>query len=240
MPAYPICPWKHVPEGLLFDKGTVGTAFFVSEKGIFITAAHVVREYLEHDTPLRIMFVGFDPPKLYPVQPDHIVCHPTLDVAIGIVPVPTAIDLKRFVLADVEVPAGEAIGMYGFSHTEVLEIPPVAGDKPGLGLKFWPAFHQGHIDSYRTDGFGLARGPVYVHTAETLGAASGGPVVHFASSMVCGVTSSGSEEYGTATDVRAILEWPFLDGMTLRALADAGLVSIRALGAPSATAGGRS
>lgn len=84
-----------------------------------------------------------------------------------------------------------------------------------------PLFYLGEVDQLHPNGFGLARGPVYVHTAETTGGISGGPMLRLADSGVYGITSTGSVEYGTATDIRVILDWPiaFLDGRTIRQLA---------------------
>ena len=235
-PAYPICPWERTEVGLGIDTGVLGTAFFVSEMGLFLTAAHVVEEYLAEPTPLRILYVDIPAQKLMPVKPDLLAVHPVLDVAIGLAGVPDALTLQRFVLGDGEMAPGDRVLSFGFSHTDATDLEcDRPGALPGLSLEMWPAFHEGAVDGFYPDGFGLAKGqPVYVHSAETLGALSGGPVLSGKDGLVYGVTCSGCEEYGTATDLRAILDWPipFLEGKTLRNLAAGGLVSLRP---PSAT-----
>jgi hypothetical protein len=226
-PAYPFCPWERRDGEIAIDWSVMGTAFFVSEE-IFVTAAHVVEDYLYDDTPLRVLFLDMPERRMVPLKP-NIVRHPSLDIAIGIVaPIPKELLPKYFVLGDGVLGAGERVLTYGYSHTKVEDRDGLVPGTLGLTVDWNPAFYEGEVDDFHPDGFGLAKAPVYVHTAETLGALSGAPMLRLADSAVYGVTCSGSQEYGTAVDVRAFLDWPIsiLDGRTLRSLASEGAVSM--------------
>ncbi len=132
-PAYPICPWERTEAGIGIDTSVLGTAFFVSEMGLFITAAHVVEKYVAEPTPLRVLYVDLETKRLMPVKPDALAIHPTLDVAIGLAGVPEALDLKRFVLGDGEMAAGDPVLSFGFSHTDAEDLEAAhPGALPGL------------------------------------------------------------------------------------------------------------
>jgi len=61
-PVYLICPWDRKPASIGFDKADVGSAFFISgDGGVFVTAKHVVENYVDDPTVLRVMHVD-DPP----------------------------------------------------------------------------------------------------------------------------------------------------------------------------------
>lgn len=207
----------------------LGTAFFINEEGLFITAGHVIDDYLKGNA-LKVFFMNPVEETWMPVAPTHIARHPVLDVAIGIVPVPSFVTLDRFVLGDSQLPTGERVLAFGYSGTQVEERPGTRSGLPGLALHFSPKFHEGELDAYYPKGFGLARDmPVLVHTAQILGAMSGGPLIRHADSAVYGVTCSGSDAYGTAVDVRSFLDWPisFFGNRSLRDAANAGRIRVR-------------
>jgi len=54
---YPIFLWKGGPDELTIDYEIMGTAFFVAESGLFLTAAHVVERYRNAHSRLRIFYV---------------------------------------------------------------------------------------------------------------------------------------------------------------------------------------
>jgi hypothetical protein len=223
-PIYPLCPWRlKSSECLEAAPGVLGTAFFISDDGaIFVTAKHVVEDYMDDLQVLSVIHVD-DPPTRFRALPvTALQVHHEFDVAIGRVDLPPDVALQRLKLCDGELAHGEEISIFGFSNTKVIERQPTQeGKHPGLQLAMDPKFYRGTIDALHPNGFGLARGPVYVHTAETLGGISGGPMLRLLDSCVYGITSSGSVLHGTATDIRIILDWPlmFLDGRTLRQLA---------------------
>ena len=223
-PVYPICPWHQTSEeSVSIDTDVLGTAFFISDDaGIFITAKHVVVDYIDKAEMLRVIYVDDPPTRVRYLRLNALQIHGALDVAIGCVDVPDDVQLRHLILGDGQLAAGDHVSIFGFSNTKVAERPPSkAGGLPGLRVDWNPRFYRGVIDGLHAEGFGLASGPVYVHTAKTLGGISGGPMFRLLDSFVYGITSSGSELYGTATDLRAILDWPimFLGNKTIRQLA---------------------
>jgi hypothetical protein len=223
-PIYPLCPWRlKSRECLEADTDVLGTAFFISADGaIFVTAKHVVEDYVDEPEVLSVIHVDDPPTRFCALPVIALQVHHEFDVAIGRVDLPPDVALQRLKLCEGELAPGEHVSIFGFSNTKVTERPPnQEGEHPGLHLAMDPKFYRGTIDALHPNGFGLARGPVYVHTAETLGGISGGPMLRLLDSGVYGITSSGSVEYGTATDIRIILDWPlmFLDGKTIRQLA---------------------
>lgn len=69
-------------------------------------------------------------------------------------------------------------------------------------------------------GCGLVKAPCYVHSAETPGGMSGGPLIRARTRLVHGLVSSGlAAGYGLAVDIRSFVDsWrvPTLKGQTLR------------------------
>lgn len=223
-PIYPICPWRLTsPDCLQIDTDVLGTAFFISDDGgIFVTAKHVVADYLDRADVLSVLHVDDPPTRHRALHVTALQVHPEFDVAIGQVDLPVDVVIQRLMLSEGELVAGEDVSIFGFAHTKVTERESTReGKHPGLHIEMDPKFYPGTIDALHPNGFGLARGPVYVHTAETLGGISGGPMLRLLDSGVYGITSTGSAQYGTATDIRVILDWPitFLEGKTIRQLA---------------------
>jgi hypothetical protein len=222
-PIYPICPWDLTEEALRVDTDVLGSAFFISDDGgVFITARHVVDSYLDQRNLLRVLHVDDPPTRVTALRVVALQAHPAFDVAIGQVQVPAGVFLQRLILREGELASGEPIAIFGFAGTTVGTLEPSEpGGFPHLRLDMNPQFYQGRIDAFHPHGFGLARDPVYLHTAETTGGISGGPLLRLADSGVYGITSTGSIAYGTAVDIRVILDWPvgFLGGRTLRQVA---------------------
>lgn len=222
-PVYPICPWRRTATSLDVDFDVLGTAFFISDDGgLFVTAKHVVDGYLGEPSMLRILHVDDPPTRMLELAVIALQAHPQWDLAIGRIRLPPQLSVQRLKLAEGQLPVGEPTCVFGYSRTIHADLEPERPHGlPGLHLSMDPMFYAGRIDAYHLDGFGLARGPVYVHTAETLGGISGGPLLRLSDSAVYGVTSTGCEAYGTATDIRELLDWPitFLGNATIRQLA---------------------
>jgi len=172
---------------------------------------------------------------MYPLHVTQLAPHPSLDIAIGLARVPMEASLKVMSMADAELPLGATVLVFGYAHSTFEEHASdcrLLGGSGLLGLtsNIICAFHLGAVDGYYPDGFSLLKGqPSFVHTAETLGAQSGGPILDEAQRLVYGVTSTGSEQYGVAVDIRAIFDWriPFLERYSLRDLANLGFVRVR-------------
>jgi hypothetical protein len=221
-PVYPILPWDRKPESISSDTGDIGTAFFISgDGGVFVTAKHVVESYVDDSSVLRVFHFDDPPTRASELHVTALQVHPEFDVAIGRVHVPPSVSLQHLILGAGQLSPGEPVCVYGYSKTVATDLPAKEeGRLPGLNLAFDPKFYGGTVSDFHPNGFTWTRGRVYVHTAETMGGNSGGPMLRLADSAVYGITSRGSELHGAATDIRELLDWPimFLDGATLREL----------------------
>lgn len=217
IPAFPICHRKNMPGGAIeADTDNLGTAFFVAPHGIFITAGHVVENDGDVNHSLSILLHnGTDAAW---VKVAAVAMHPSIDAAIGYIDITSKPPILR--LGTDELPANEPIAMYGYSRTKSRKLHRDDRDLPALLVSFLPRFYRGCIDAHYPGGFGLTKWPVYVHTAQSLGGISGGPMIRISNGAIYGLLSSGSEQYGVATDIRHLLDWPipFLSGLSLRAL----------------------
>jgi len=212
----------------------LGTAFFVNEGGLFVTAAHVVPQGMNSDPPLAILYPALNNTIFVTLRPRQLAVHPTLDVAIGLARVPQEVELQRLRCADDEMPAGEQMLAFGYSHSTFVDHEPQTQLLGGTGL--WGlsahivnAFHCGQVSDYYPNGVGWLKGqPLFTHTAQTIGAQSGGPVFSVTDGLVYGISSRGSEGHGMAIDIRALLDWPipFLGGLTLRYLSQWELITL--------------
>jgi hypothetical protein len=222
-PVFPICPWNRKEDSIGIDTDDLGSSFFVSgDGGVFVTARHVVENYIDDPSVLRILHVDDPPTRFLELQVTELQVHPDFDLAIGRVHLPPALYVQHLILGTAQLAPGEVVYTFGYSRTVSTNLGPrEVGRLPGLHLSMNPQFYGGTISDFHPTGFSFTRGPVYVHTAETMGGDSGGPMLRLADSGVYGITSRGSELHGTATDIRAVLDWPvsFLDRKTLRQLA---------------------
>jgi S1-C subfamily serine protease len=231
VPAYPICVWEASESKLQFESTSLGTAFFINEGGLFLTAAHVVQD-LGKDAPLRILYPDLDARILIGLKPCQLAIHPTLDIAVGRVQVPSKVRLHINDLADGEMHTREPVQAFGYAHSLFIDHPAksrLIGGSGLLGLaaSVTHASHCGEVIEYCPQGVGFLKGqPLFQHTAETIGGQSGGPVFSAVDGFVYGITSRGCEEYGTAIDIRSILDWPipFLKNWNIRGLGDFGFV----------------
>jgi hypothetical protein len=234
-PVYPIVAWAESEGGLRTD-AMPATATFVSERGLFFTARHVI-ELADDPAALRVFFHNTE--KFFP-QPFIWLTHDTLDVAVGLVGVPKGTLETRLVIGIDEVECGEEIWTIGYGEYVAVEHEGATPDSRGLTLNLWPALRKGTLLDVLPGGAPMTRGPAYAHSAYTPGGNSGGPLIRASTQTLHGICSTGTgadnlaDAYGVATDIRAILDWPlpFFAGDTLRDLAARGIVSLRSA-APS-------
>lgn len=224
-PAHPIFHHDRRPDGDEVDVESlgivVGTAFFVAHTGLFLTARHVIEGYPESRPTLSIFVVGSDDYYRAPVV--CLASHPHVDIAVGFAAIPRNPPFvpSTFVLGSKELNPGTRVLSYGYSRTvtKMLDRSNELGQRDALAVHFQPSFSKGVVLEYHPRGVVLAKWPAYSHTAETLGGASGGPLIGLEDSAVYGVSSSGSDgddPYGIAADVRTVFDLPlaFIKGGT--------------------------
>jgi len=133
-PAYPTCPWESSESELHFSADTLGVAFFINEGGLFLTAAHVVRDHAGSDTPLKILYPDLIAKVIFTLRVSKLAIHPDLDVAIGLARVPLEVDLQRIVLGDGEIPVGESVRVFGYAHSSFVDQEGQSRPLGGSGL----------------------------------------------------------------------------------------------------------
>ena len=209
------------------------TATFISSSGIFVTARHVF-ELAEDVDALRVLF--HDKQRLVPSEVLYQL-HPVLDIAVGYAPLPEGITAECFLLGVTALGVGEDVWTFGYGEYAAVEHEGATPTSKGLTLNLDPAIRKGTVLDILPNGTPHARGSVYVHSSDTPGGNSGGPLLRAGtasapSRAVYGVMSSGvrgettADDYSISTSIATILDWPlsFADGLTLRELRDRGVV----------------
>lgn len=77
-----LVPIVETPRGWVFDDQRHGTAFFISETGFFLTAAHVIEDFPNVSPPLKVLIIGGYGAAVMPVA--FITRHPSFDLALGL------------------------------------------------------------------------------------------------------------------------------------------------------------
>lgn len=185
-----------------FDPGRrvftcLGTGFFITPTGGFITAKHV---FIKPD--------GTHQPTLYGIQSfedgtrsvrvlNHISTHMNVDIAIGMLGhvvkengfEKNTSSAPFFQLSFDRLKVGDEITTYAFPNTksEWLEEGKQAFTFKGI-------WSTGVVEDYHQDGFGLLKNSCYQTSMRVDSGASGGPV--FKDSKVVGINSTGMELFG--------------------------------------------
>src|SRR5450432_4453147 len=82
----PIVPWRTVAEGLVScDPVEQGTAFFITNSGVFLSARHVMVDKDQKDNAphMSVLVVNHENSTFRVCPVLHVIQHPVLDVAIG-------------------------------------------------------------------------------------------------------------------------------------------------------------
>ena len=205
-----------------------GTAFFLTDDGMFLTAAHVVEEFPNQDPPFVVFIVGGPGYAIMPVE--FITVHPTADVALGKAvvndqcrPCPMTLSTKRLL-------PGEPVSVLGYPHS-VAEYALGKNGEALSRLTCTPDFFEGQVLDHHAGGIGLCKGAAYTtdiapppgHVSD-LGGASGGPLVDSTTLHVHGLLCSASESYSVFTDIAEALDWEVFQ------LEGQGTLTIRAAG----------
>ena len=224
-----------------------GTAFFVSDRGLLITARHVIDEKVPDDVSggdhrgpeghhyfvivpsspteagqadrvsLRVVQIALDPRKS-----DVAV----MTVDMGAFPDVMRPSLKPWPLAHVRPTPGEECMVMGYADMAVGEPVDSAGGSLDVIWTQRLAVSDGRVGDLYTSGrdSGLAPHPCFEITIETTGGMSGGPV--FTQAGLCGVLSAGANDapYSLASFIATCyqlgIDCDFGDGQTTYAIND--------------------
>jgi len=201
-----------------WDFAGLGTGFFVSKFGLFITAKHVVVEDIQFQEGrgLEVWIIVNGNNFTCPIR--DIQLHPTADIAIGVIVPPRKNDLllpkSVFTISLCNVSrnkpsAGAEVYSYGYPRTSLKNCE---NDPDTVVIDMQPDYYTGKIDGYHKDGVSICTWPVYRHSMPTASGMSGGSLFLKNNSAVIGVnctgdsTSSEDISYGTATDVKLALD----------------------------------
>lgn len=217
------------PHGPVFHDQLHGTAFFISEAGFFLTAAHVVEPFPNEAPPLRVVILGG-----YGVTIMHVAFvtrHPTYDVALGLAVVEKSQPAKPspMTLSTRTLDAGSHVAILGYPQTRTAHKLSEAGEALSK-FTFTPDFYEGDVLEHHPEGVSLARWPAYstdiVPPAplKDFSGISGGPLVAADSVHVHGIVCSASESYAICTDIETVLDWDVFEHDV------AGTVTIRQFG----------
>lgn len=176
----------------------IGTGFFISTNGVFLTAWHVLKEALNDEGTMNcdgIAAFQFLPDNHYLIRPVLRSCHHRKsDIAIGVLAPArdqTGAHLanKIMSLTTRPQPVGEEIVTWAFPQTKIEQ------HKEKQAIRFQSNFYSGAIEEHfpvERDSY-IMPFPSYRGNMPVLGGASGGPAVGLSSGRVFGVNCTGIE-----------------------------------------------
>ena len=205
---------EETPNGAVGVHQLHGTAFFISDDGFFLTAAHVVEDHPPIEPKLAVMIIGGAGVSVMPVA--MVIRHPPADVALGIANISPAAPTRPrpMTLSRRRLEPGEWVAILGYPKS----LSEHALSDEGVALTSFtvtPDFYEGEVLEHHPGGVGLAKWPAYStgivpppgSGLADLGGASGGPLVHCGTVFVHGVACSASEQYTLCTDIETVLDW---------------------------------
>jgi Trypsin-like peptidase domain len=189
-PGYAIFPIVRYEEGKIH---LIGTGFFITTGGIFVTAAHVLKDVLDakghQKYPIGIL--QFVPGNVFIQRPIvRSAFHPKADVTVGVAaPMQKGTDpLVNPVLTLTATPVALETRVMTYAYPKHLNIV----DDGRQFIHVAPTFYDGYIKEYFPKGRDkiMLPGPCYRSNMIIHGGASGGPVF-CPSGAVFGVNSTG-------------------------------------------------
>ncbi|MBE7439192.1 MAG: trypsin-like peptidase domain-containing protein [Spirochaetales bacterium] len=191
--------------------GILGSAFFISPSGLFLTARHVVEEYSGNiKSPLKAILLRQPNFKMIPVIGLHH--YPNTDISIGIVDLTNdGWSPKPFRISKRRLPPNTPISAFGYPKGTIEK--QINNSTPRLN--FNPNFYEGTCLDFHINGHRIAKWPVYEHSFQCEPGISGGPVFRQVDTVVHGLCCTGFSPPpgGTFADLSFILdkEIPFVE-----------------------------
>lgn len=190
----------------------IGTGFFISTNGLFVTARHVLHDVINENRlqTHAIAMVQFLPENHYKIRPvDRCFAHREADVAVGVVrglehKIRGAFSNKVVTLTTREPDIGEVVFTYAYPNTQIIR-----RDASIQELRFSPNFYEGVIEHSYPEGRDrfLIPWPCYQTSIQSHGGASGGPVFDL-SSRAFGVNCTGmkGQKLAFASRIKEVLD----------------------------------
>lgn len=218
----------------IFHFGGLGTGFFVSKWGIFLTAKHVVEGDLsfQNGNGMEAWVIVDGQNFTCPVR--DLVLHPSADIAMGIIVPPRRNDkpvpgfgISLVTLSSEKAKVDDDVLTYGYPRTDLAND---SDDESTVNIGMDPDYYAGKILEYHPDGVSICKWPVYRHSVAVASGMSGGPLIHKASKNAIAVNCTGDStdkedvDHGTGTDINCALDLvvtapiPNFQGKTLREL----------------------
>jgi len=180
----------------------VGTGFFITKTGIFVTAKHVLETLFDHKgtqthAPALLHLL---PSSQYLIRPIlRAAMHPTADLAVGVAapmnhnPTGEPLTNQRLRLTTCQPPVGSRVATYACPNASI------SIRRDGQQIELWPAFYEGEVLDYYPNGRDsvILPGPCYRTTILLHGGASGGPVFDI-EGRVFAVNSTGFQNERTS------------------------------------------
>ncbi|MBK9293574.1 MAG: trypsin-like peptidase domain-containing protein [Oligoflexia bacterium] len=195
------------------DIRILGSAFFVSQNGLFITAKHVVEKDFDSILlgKLQLAVLSHYPKTVSWLPIVNMVIHKYADIAVGQVKIPEEVKIFYFRIGTFDLAAGDEVITYGFSKTLIKDVP----EKNLKELHLNPQVYDGKIVQAhlkKATRASLTPTPYYAHDIKLDGGISGGPLVKVKDGAVYATNSTGletnesGEAHSTSTDIRIALE----------------------------------
>lgn len=213
----------------------IGTAFFITSTGVFVTAKHVLMAAQDRGHPIATW--QLIPPNQWLIRPvDQLSFHDTADLAVGVAR-PAAHSETHEMLINPRLRltmrahlVDDLVSTYAYPSTVILSTDA------GQTLSFQPGFYEGHILEHLPNGRDtiILPGPCYRTSMIIHHGASGGPVAG-PSGSVFAVNSTGFD--GTVdsyiSQIDGVLSLPItmeedngVEQITVGQLAEQGVVTI--------------
>ena len=194
----------------------LGTGFFISKWGLFVTAAHVLEEDKElvEGGGLEAWIVVGKNNFTCPVR--DLQFHSTADIAIGCIVPPRdksgkpppefAISLQK--ISKKQPTVSDKLFTYGYGRTQVSKDE----EEDLVTIDMNPYYYEGEMLEYHSTGVSLAKWPVLRHSVPIASGVSGGPLMSKSNSAVVGVNCTGDSTntedipHGMSTDIQLIFD----------------------------------
>lgn len=215
------------------EMNTIGTGFFISFKGLFVTAAHVIHEWLEKDGTIQSKLIGahFDPiTKNFTLRGiEGVYLHEKSDIAVGIMkqtsfdeesiiynqylPISLYLPYNREIVKSISLPQTIASTPLPLRRHPYFKPQGIhSGGNAGPVILPMPLESAGRITKFYPRGRDrvFLPGPCYEAELQVYGGSSGGPVIDMRGAII-GVTNTGFAEFPIShfTPVSEILDIKF-------------------------------